>query len=337
MPTFPHTAFLLQCGFILTTILTAFAIPTICRAELVTVAAEGDYRLGDHDTKEDGTRLAIEAAKRHALEQVVTYVESVTIATALDLTRDEIRTYTAGVILVTEQRVSTRLDGDQIIIHVDLTAQIDPEEATLAVITLRQNDDARQQLQLLRAEVDDLHEQLELTTAKLAAATSPEQVLSASQQRQDALNRVQSDHVLTQAWTGWALVSPTAYPTPWIGIGQVQGLWAQASRLSPTNPHLVVLQRVLPGPVPAHAVPTAPSTLATAAPQVRSGRPMTMPHPTTASAAAPPAAIRHLQPPLRLPPTFHQLPSRPPIMHRQPFHVPSHAAPKSGGGRGRGR
>lgn len=54
----------------------------------------GRIPLGDHDTKEDGTRLAVEAAKRHALEQVVTYVESVTTATALDLTRDEIRTYT---------------------------------------------------------------------------------------------------------------------------------------------------------------------------------------------------------------------------------------------------
>ncbi|MDQ6734728.1 MAG: hypothetical protein M3Z35_11565 [Nitrospirota bacterium] len=91
--------------------------------------------------------MAVEAAKRHALEQVVTYVESVTTATALDLTRDQIRAYTAGVVSVSAQHVSTRLDSNQIIMHVDLTAQIDPEEATLAVITLRQNDDARQQLQ----------------------------------------------------------------------------------------------------------------------------------------------------------------------------------------------
>ncbi|MEP6888567.1 MAG: hypothetical protein ABI945_09645, partial [Nitrospirales bacterium] len=172
MLTFPHAGSLLKYCLILATVLTTSSLSNRCFAELLTVIAEGEYLLGDHDTKEDGTRLAVEAAKRHALEQVVTYVESVTTATALDVTRDEIRTYTAGVVLVSEQHVSTRLDGDQIILHADLTAQIDPEEAMLAVITLRQNDDARQQLQLLRTEVDDLHQQLEQTTSRLTAATS---------------------------------------------------------------------------------------------------------------------------------------------------------------------
>jgi len=113
----------------------------MCFAELLTVVAEGDYRLGDHDTKEDEKRLAVEAAKRHALEQVATYVESVTTTTAMDITRDEIRSYTAGVVRVSEQTISTRLNGDQIIIHADLTVQVDPEAASLAVITLRQNDE----------------------------------------------------------------------------------------------------------------------------------------------------------------------------------------------------
>ena len=153
MLTFPHTGLPLKfCALLIAALLTAF-IPNLCYAELVTVMAEGDYRLGDHDTKEDGTRLAVEAAKRHALEQVAMYVESVTTSTALDITRDEIRTYTAGVVLVSEQAISTRLEGNQIIIHADLTVQIDPEEAALAVITLRKNDDARQQLQLLKKEV----------------------------------------------------------------------------------------------------------------------------------------------------------------------------------------
>jgi hypothetical protein len=279
--------------------------------------------------------LAVEAAKRHALEQVVTYVESVTAATALDLTRDEIRTYTAGVVLVTEQHVSTRLDGDQIIMHAEVTARIDPEEATLAVITLRQNDDARQQLQLLRTEVDDLHQQLKETTAKLAAATSPEHILSASQQRQDMLNRVQSDQVLTQAWTDWALVSPTAYPSPWIGVSQAPGLWAHATLLYPTNPHLVVLQRVLPGPVPLQSRAVAP--------QMRSSHFMATPHPSAGALAATSSPPRHLVPTHRLPPAFYQLPpNRPPTMHRQPFQAPFHSAPRSsagrgGGGRGGGR
>ena len=329
MSTFPHAASVLKSCLILATILTTSSLSDRCFAELLTVTAEGEYVLGDHDTKEDGTRLAVEAAKRHALEQVVTYVESVTTATALDLTRDEIRTYTAGVVLVSEQHVSTRLEGDQIIMHADLTAQIDPEEATLAVITLRQNDDARQQLKLLRTEVDDLHQQLKETTAKLAAAASPEQVLSANQQRQDMLNRIQSDQVLTQAWTDWALTSPTAYPGPWIGVSQAPALWAQATLLYPTNPHLIVFQRVLPGPIPLHSRPVAPRT--------RSSHLMATPRPAAASVTAPSSPPRHLVPTHRLPPSFYQLPPRrPPTMHRQPFQAPFHSAPRSSGGRGGG-
>lgn len=335
MTTFPRAASLLKSCFILATVLTTSSLTNRCFAELLTVTAEGEYVLGDHDTKEDGTRLAIEAAKRHALEQVVTYVESVTTATALDLTRDEIRTYTAGVVLVSEQHVSTRLDGDQIIMHADLTAQIDPEEAALAVITLRQNDDARRQLQLLKTEVDDLHQQLEQTTARLAAATSPEQVLNASQQRQDMLNRVQSDQVLTQAWTDWALTSPTAYPSPWIGVGQVYGLWAHASFLYPANPHLVVLQRVLPGPVPSHLVPTMTSIPMTAMPQRQASHSIASPRPSATSMAAPSAPLRRLQPTHRLPPTLRLLPNGAPSgIHRPPFRTPSRGAGRSSGGGG---
>ena len=38
------------------------------------VTASGEYRMGDHDTRADAVRLAIEAAKREALEKVATYL-----------------------------------------------------------------------------------------------------------------------------------------------------------------------------------------------------------------------------------------------------------------------
>lgn len=338
---FPDAASPLKVGFALIAGLTMAGLSSSCFAELLTVTADGEYRLGDHDTKEDGVRLAIEAAKRRALEQVVTYVESVTTATGLDLTRDEIRTYTAGVVSVSEQHVGTRLDGDQIILHADLIAQIDPEEATMAVIALRQNDDARQQLKLLRTEVDDLHQQLDQTTARLAAATTPEQVLSAAQQRQDMLNRTQSDQVLTQAWTDWALTSPAAYPSPWIGVSRVPGLWAQASFLYPANPHLVVLQRMLPGPVPSSTVPIAASLPMTAPPRRHGTQSIVVPRSSAGSMAAPVTPPRPLHPTYRLPPTVYRSPNgSPPTIHRQPSRTPSQSVPRSsgaGGSRGGGR
>src|SRR5262245_16916446 len=101
------------------------------------------------------------------------------------------------------------------------------------------------------------------------------------------LRRVQSNDVLGQAWTDWALVgSPASYAMPWIGLNQAQLLWGRAWVLYPTNPHLVVLQRVLPVQVP--VTRPAPGVTAPApAPQIRPILPMQAPMSRQAAASAP--------------------------------------------------
>lgn len=130
------------------------AVQTPPATEVRVVTASGEYRMGDHDTRADAVRLAIDAAKRQALEQVATYLEGVTEVQNLDVTRDEIRTYTAGVVMVLDQKVSTRLEGETVVIHADLTAQVDPNEVAQAITALRDNESAKYGLVALRTEVD---------------------------------------------------------------------------------------------------------------------------------------------------------------------------------------
>src|SRR5262245_9423785 len=92
-------------------------------AEVRVVLSQGEFRMGDRDTREDATRLATEAAKRNALEQVATYLESVTVVEGSDITKDEIRSYTAGLILVLDQEAHLWLDGDHVVVTVDLMSQ----------------------------------------------------------------------------------------------------------------------------------------------------------------------------------------------------------------------
>jgi hypothetical protein len=162
-------------------------------------------------------------------------------------------------------------------------------------------------------------------------------VSMASQQRQDLLNRVQSDDALAQAWTEWALVSPTAYPYPWIGVSYAQGLWAQAAFLYPANPHLVVLQRYLPVAVPSRPAPAATTSPITAMPHARTFQ-STSPR-VAAGGTVPPAFSGHLQPRYRLPPAqYHFSPRVPSFNSRQSAPTPHYSAPRSGGGGGgRGR
>ena len=157
------------------------------------VTSTGEYRMGNHDTRIDATRIAIEDAKRQALEQVATYLESVTEVKNLDVTRDEIRSYTAGIVTVLNQQASTRLEEGEIVVHVDLTAQVDEHEVIQAIASLRENEGAKLELASLRAQADQLRQQLAGANQALATATTPEQVQALTLQRQQLLDRMQSD------------------------------------------------------------------------------------------------------------------------------------------------
>jgi hypothetical protein len=258
------------------------------------VTASGEYRMGDHDTRNDAVRLAVEAAKRDALEQVATYLESVTEVKNLDVTRDDIRTYTAGIVMVLDQKITTKLEGDTVVIHADLTAQVDPDEVAQAITALRENESAKQELVALRAETDQLHQQLDAANAALANATSPEQVQALNQQRQDLLNQLQTNALVSQAWTDWVYVTPVVYPYPWVGVRQVHGLLLQAQHLYPRNHHIPIVHNIvttqsasLPPPPPGVPPPMQPhpSLLVPPSPSLNNPAPQ-VPLPGSANAQA---------------------------------------------------
>ncbi len=237
------------------------------------VTAGGEYRLGDHDTRTDGVRLAVEAAKKDALEQVATYLESVTEVRDMHVTRDDIRSYTAGIVTVLDERITTRVEHESIVIRAELTAAIDPHEVAQAIASLRENESAMRALMELRAETDRLQEQLDATNRALAAAPSADEVQLLSRQREDMLNELQANGFMSQAWTSMVYAMPGFYSYPWIGISGINGLLLQAQRLSPRHRHLPLAQQMVttlprrvppiqPGvtsaPRPSLLVPSAP-------------------------------------------------------------------------------
>lgn len=258
-------------------------------AEIRVVASQGEHRMGDRDTREDAVRLATVAAKRDALEQVATYLESVTVVENMGVTRDEIRTYTAGLVLVLDQQASLMLDGDTVVVTVALTAQIDTEEVTQAIAALRENEDVRPQLVALQLEIDGLHHELETLNQTLAQASTIDQVQQATVQRQELLNRVQSNAMMSQAWTDWVLVGPVAYPYGWVGGtggAQTLALLNAAQGLAPNSPHVQVAQQVMAIRQPPPSAPI-PSSLQSSA---MASQPQNRPVPRTLN------EINHNQP-----------------------------------------
>jgi hypothetical protein len=211
------------------------------------VTSSGEFRMGNYDTRTDATRMAIEAAKRDALEQVATYLESVTEVKNLDVTRDEIRTYTAGVVTVLNQQTSTRLENGVAVIHVDLTVQADQQEVIQAITALRDNESARVQLASLRTETEQLRLQLDAANQALGKAMTVEQVHALTLERQQLLNQMQADALVARALTDHAYLTP-------INVRQVNDLLQQARQLHPASPHLQAVEHAL-------AAKTSPSAL----------------------------------------------------------------------------
>jgi len=310
------------------------------------VTASGEYRMGDHDTRNDAVRLAVESAKREALEQVTTYLESVTEIKNLDVTRDDIRTYTAGIVMVLDQKITTRLEGQTVVVRADLTAQVDPDEVAQAIAALRENESAKTELAALRSETDQLRLQLDAANQALANAPSPEQVQALSQERQDLLNQLQANALVSQAWTDWVYVTPVVYPYPWIGLQQVNGLLYQAHHIYPRNRHLPIVQQVIttqsgtvappPPGVPSSVQPHA-SLLVPPPAALQSPPPPQPTHLGSANVATSPNTLRMsagvpVQPFSNpLPPTLQQThplhiaQPNPPVL-RAPYSIPHHAS-----------
>jgi len=255
------------------------------------VTATADYRMGNHDTRMDATRMAIEVAKRQALEQVATYLESVTEVKNLDVTRDEIRTYTAGIVSVLNQQTRTRLEDGVVVIHVDLTAQVDQNEVIQAINALRENERATHELASLRTEAEQLRQQLDAANVALATANTAEQVHALTLQRQQLLNQMQADDLVAQALTGYAYVTPAR-------VRQINELLSRARQLHPSNRHLPSVEQSMNAHDNAHNSASIPSAL--------------VPSPTPGTqSASPPGSQSPLAAPLPQSPLATPLPPSP--------------------------
>jgi len=239
----------------------------------------------------DATRMTIEAAKRQALEQVAMYLESVTEVKNLDVTRDEIRTYTAGIVTVLNQQTRTRLEDGGVVIHVDLTAQVDQHEVIQAINALRENERATHELASLRTEAEQLRQQLDAANVALATANTAEQVHALTLQRQQLLNQMQADDLVAQALTGYAYVTPAR-------VRQINELLSRARQLHPSNRHLPSVEQSMNAHDNAHNSASIPSAL--------------VPSPTPGTqSASPPGSQSPLAAPLPQSPLATPLPPSP--------------------------
>lgn len=86
-------------------------LSNITFAEVKEISAEGEYRLGDRDTRETAKIAALADAKRKIIEQVGVYVQSYSEMNKFNLTQDQIKTAAEAMIKIKHEEVHFYEDG----------------------------------------------------------------------------------------------------------------------------------------------------------------------------------------------------------------------------------
>ena len=207
------------------------------RGEVRTITATGEYRMGDNDTRADAKRLALMDAKRLALEQVGSYLEGVTEVKNLQVSRDEMRSYTAGIVEVTEQATRSTLEGETTVVRVDVTTKIDTGVLARQIDTVRKNEHTKDELQQARAEADRLKQEVEAKNKELAAMKSKTGAEPLLKERELALAKLDAQDLVVRA--ARPLTTRSGFmegdPLPQQDRASMKPMLLQAVALDPTN------------------------------------------------------------------------------------------------------
>lgn len=146
---------------IITSLLLLFA--TSSHAALHTVEKEYTYRASEADSKLSCRTMALEQVKRLILEEIGTFLLSETQVTNFQLTKDQIVTYTAGVVAAVI--IDERWNGENYFVKARLT--VDPQDVARSVEQIRRDNERNTELELLQAEkaaamqeIERLHQEM---------------------------------------------------------------------------------------------------------------------------------------------------------------------------------
>ena len=136
------------------------------RAETKTFVREYTYEAGEIDSKISCRAIALEQVKRLLLEELGTYVESVTVVRDYQVAKDEITTLAAGVVQTTI--LEENWNGKEYWLKAKITA--DPDEVASSIEKLRNNQQLLKDLAEARDEASQALREIDALQQQLAAA-----------------------------------------------------------------------------------------------------------------------------------------------------------------------
>ncbi len=151
-------------------VVTLFLLMPVCGfAEFKEVISEGQYEMGDGETPSVAESRALLNAKRTAMEQAGTYVESYSKVKNFQLVEDEVRVLTAGTIEVTILDKKRTIAGNNISFWVKIKARVklDKMEAMARVV---KDKSIVEDFKKIQREYDDNQKEMDKLRKELAMA-----------------------------------------------------------------------------------------------------------------------------------------------------------------------
>jgi tetratricopeptide (TPR) repeat protein len=169
-------------------------------AEVKIIEADSTYIIGDNDSKVDARRIATQEAKRKALELAGTYVESMSVVKDYQLTKDEVKSYSAGVLeteVVSEQMRGTTEHPE---IYIKARCKIDSDALTAHIDRYRESEDLKEQLDASSKENDDLKQERDALIKQLAAEKDKAKAAETRKQLDTVLSKEEANDDTKKVW-----------------------------------------------------------------------------------------------------------------------------------------
>jgi tetratricopeptide (TPR) repeat protein len=198
----PEGTVLMKSSFFLILLFTvALLLHPNAHAEIKVIEADSVYIMGDNDSKVNSRRIATQEAKRKALELAGTYVESLTIVRNFQLTRDDVKAYSAGILetdVVAEQMRGTTEHPE---IYIRAKCTIDTDVLAARISRYRENEDLKEQLDASVRENDALKKERDALVKQLAADRGKTQAEQTQQKLDAVLTREELNDDTARIWT----------------------------------------------------------------------------------------------------------------------------------------
>jgi tetratricopeptide (TPR) repeat protein len=186
--------------------------PLHVSAEVQTITATGEYRMGAYDTLSEAQHLALVAAKSRALEQAVAYLDTVPAVKQLGLNREELRAYSAGLLRIKQAPSHTTSAEATTTVSVPVTIVLDPAVITRQLDNVMQNERAKTELTLTRGKIDAYQKELDNDQRRLATSKDKEDAKFVLQHRGDILMLMDTEEQLARTWTSLLDMREGTYP-----------------------------------------------------------------------------------------------------------------------------